>query len=197
MIVLILKMGTIAFTETHHISKVPIPIKKTKLVSFYSSFRFIKILQNIKYPSKPILSTIYPQSTNLVGESLKSGVYIAPPAPVVYTSTPTTLQSNSLCILPIYNAVKDQLNNLALSDGYNSYQIEELDCIVNHESGFSISVVNSSSGAAGLFQALPFSKTGCQLSDELCQINWGLSYIQERYGNVDNAYTHEENYGWY
>jgi hypothetical protein len=121
-----------------------------------------------------------------------------PPAPKpVIQNTPTYASQTTQSTGSSSNQVQIDLNNQARLNGYQQYQIVELDYIVRRESGFNIYAVNSSSGAGGLFQALPFSKTGCAMSNEMCQINWGLGYIQSRYGGIDNAYQHELNYGWY
>lgn len=50
---------------------------------------------------------------------------------------------------------------------------------------------NSTSGACGLFQALPCEKMGCGLEakDIQCQIDWGYKYISSRYGDGRQAYN--------
>lgn len=64
---------------------------------------------------------------------------------------------------------------------------EYLDYIVQHESSGNPYAVNSI-GACGLFQALPCSKLGCDLSDVPCQLAWGRGYAISRYGSTYNAY---------
>ena len=81
--------------------------------------------------------------------------------------------------------------------GWSTLEIVDLDKIVTRESNWNQYAWNELSGAGGIFQALPFSKTGCQLLDAICQVNWGLNYIQDRYGNSINAWNHELYYGWY
>jgi len=60
---------------------------------------------------------------------------------------------------------------------------------------------NRSSGAYGIPQALPASKMESAGSDwkynAKTQINWGLSYIKERYGHACNALSHHNEKGWY
>ncbi|WP_078632078.1 aggregation-promoting factor C-terminal-like domain-containing protein, partial [Streptomyces resistomycificus] len=58
--------------------------------------------------------------------------------------------------------------------------------IVDHESSWNYQAVNASSGAYGLFQALPGSKMSSVGSDwqtnPATQIKWGLNYMDSRYG---------------
>lgn len=61
--------------------------------------------------------------------------------------------------------------------------------------------VNRSSGAYGIAQALPASKMSAVKEDwrfnAKTQIEWGLSYISERYGNPCNALEQHNKKGWY
>jgi hypothetical protein len=56
------------------------------------------------------------------------------------------------------------------------------DYIITHESNWNPEATEPTSGAHGLPQALPYSKTGCGWSDELCQLRWANSYAVARYG---------------
>lgn len=64
-----------------------------------------------------------------------------------------------------------------------------VDFIISHESSWNPSAINASSGAGGLPQALPFSKTGCSLGDPVCQLRWADGYATARYGSWAGAYT--------
>lgn len=71
---------------------------------------------------------------------------------------------------------------ISLSDyGYVDY-------IINRESGWNPYAVNKSSGAGGLPQALPYSKTGCAVGDAVCQLVWANGYALSRYGSWAGAY---------
>lgn len=63
-----------------------------------------------------------------------------------------------------------------------------VDYIISRESGWSPTAQNASSGAAGLPQALPYSKTGCAWGDAICQLQWANNYAVSRYGSWYNAY---------
>lgn len=73
--------------------------------------------------------------------------------------------------------------------------------IVNEESTWNYTAVNSSSGAYGLVQALPGSKMSSAGDDwrtnPATQIKWGLSYMNERYGSPCSAWTFHQANGWY
>jgi hypothetical protein len=80
---------------------------------------------------------------------------------------------------------------IAQSDwGYVNY-------IVTNESGWNPDATNASSGAHGLPQALPYSKTGCGWSDAVCQLKWANMYATQRYGSWYNAYIYwQNNHNW-
>lgn len=73
-------------------------------------------------------------------------------------------------------------------------QASELVC---RESSFNHKAINPTSGACGLFQALPCSKMQCELEDIDCQIAWGKKYIDGRYGEVEVALSFHDEKGWY
>lgn len=81
---------------------------------------------------------------------------------------------------------------------------EEWNCLYNllaRESGWRVEAYNASSGAGGIFQALPMEKMRPFGEDyetnPVTQINWGMSYIAGRYGTPCGAWAHSENVGWY
>ena len=73
--------------------------------------------------------------------------------------------------------------------------------IVDHESSWNYHAVNASSGAYGLFQALPASKYSSAGSDwqtnPATQIKWGLSYMDGRYGSPCGAWSFWQANRWY
>ncbi|MCB5182291.1 transglycosylase SLT domain-containing protein [Streptomyces antimicrobicus] len=73
--------------------------------------------------------------------------------------------------------------------------------IVNQESTWNYKAVNPSSGAYGLVQALPGSKMASAGADwrtnPATQIQWGLNYMNERYGSPCAAWTFHQANGWY
>ena len=85
--------------------------------------------------------------------------------------------------------------------GWSSGQFACLQPLWAHESGWSVSASNPSSGAYGIPQALPGSKMASAgpdwQSNAATQIRWGLTYIQGTYGSPCSAWSHEEADGWY
>ncbi|MFC8346446.1 lytic transglycosylase domain-containing protein [Streptomyces sp. NPDC057280] len=73
--------------------------------------------------------------------------------------------------------------------------------IVDHESGWNYRAVNASSGAYGLFQALPGSKMSSVGADwqtnPATQIKWGLNYMDSRYGSPCEAWSFWQANHWY
>lgn len=69
--------------------------------------------------------------------------------------------------------------------------------LTSRESGFNPMVINRSSGACGLPQALPCKKMGCSLTDIDCQLKWQKDYITGRYGTVTKALKFHDLRGFY
>ncbi|WP_328365531.1 transglycosylase SLT domain-containing protein [Streptomyces sp. NBC_00445] len=83
----------------------------------------------------------------------------------------------------------------------NSAQYNAFSKIVEHESGWDVDAMNASSGAYGLVQALPGSKMASAGSDwktnAKTQIEWGLDYMNDRYGSPVGAWNFWQANGWY
>ncbi|MFF2496065.1 hypothetical protein [Agromyces sp. NPDC058064] len=80
----------------------------------------------------------------------------------------------------------------------------QYDCLVRlwtRESSWRADAYNASSGAYGIPQSLPGSKMASAGADwrtnAATQIEWGLSYISDRYGAPCGAWAHSESYNWY
>ncbi|MFE2040424.1 transglycosylase SLT domain-containing protein [Streptomyces sp. NPDC059477] len=73
--------------------------------------------------------------------------------------------------------------------------------IVSKESGWNVTATNPSSGAYGLVQALPASKMASAGADwktnPATQIQWGLNYMDARYGSPVGAWDFWQANGWY
>ena len=89
----------------------------------------------------------------------------------------------------------------AAQRGWTGQNWTDLVKLWNRESGWSWSAENVYSGAYGIPQALPGSKMatfGANWKDDAAvQIDWGLSYIAQRYGSPSAAWQHSEQTGWY
>lgn len=70
--------------------------------------------------------------------------------------------------------------------------------LLQRESSWNPLAVNQSSGACGLFQALPCAKMACDdLENINCQALWGSAYIKARYGTAQKAIAFHDQKGWY
>lgn len=69
--------------------------------------------------------------------------------------------------------------------------------LIRRESNCNPYSVNPSSGACGVGQALPCSKTGCDMGDGACQTIWMNKYVLGRYGSWAAALEHSYRLGWY
>lgn len=69
--------------------------------------------------------------------------------------------------------------------------------IVNWESSWRTDAVEPTTGACGLLQELPCGKSGCSLSDTVCILSWGDSYVTSRYGGWQAAVSFHLANGWY
>jgi hypothetical protein len=85
--------------------------------------------------------------------------------------------------------------------GWSSSQFSCLQPLWEHESGWSVTAQNPTSGAYGIPQSLPaaqMSSAGANWQTSAAtQIRWGLTYIQGRYGSPCGAFAHEESDNWY
>lgn len=91
---------------------------------------------------------------------------------------------------------------LAAARGWTGAQWNALYALWTRESGFNNLAVNPQSGAYGIPQALPptkmpFAAQAAGGSSVTAQVDWGLTYIAETYGNPVNAEAHEQAEGWY
>ena len=85
--------------------------------------------------------------------------------------------------------------------GWDGQQWVCLANLWNRESGWRTNAGNPTSGAYGIPQALPGNKMATYGADwrtnPETQIKWGLAYINGRYGNPCNAWSHFLNSNWY
>lgn len=109
-------------------------------------------------------------------------------------SEPAQAQQNTQPVSSTSSSVKDRVKSAAESRGWGN-QWNALDELIHRESTWNAQAINPTSGACGLFQALPCSKMGGMGISN--QINWGLNYIENRYGSPVNALGHHNSHNWY
>lgn len=119
----------------------------------------------------------------------------APPAPPV----PTPPAGGAVVVDPA--GAREYARGAIGSYGWGQDQFECLVSLWNRESGWRADALNPSSGAYGIPQALPGGKMATAGADwrtnAATQINWGLSYISDRYGSPCGAWGHSQATGWY
>ncbi len=85
--------------------------------------------------------------------------------------------------------------------GWGDAQFQCFNNIIMHESKWSITATNPSSGAYGIPQALPGSKMASAGADwrtnPATQIKWALGYVKARYGTPCGAWSFKSAHGWY
>ena len=120
---------------------------------------------------------------------------VASPAPT-HSATPTATPSPAPSGSP-----QSIAQSMLKSFGWSSSQFSCLKPLWQHESSWSVSASNSSTGAYGIPQAAPGSKMASAGPDwktnASTQIKWGLGYIKSTYGSPCAAWSHEQADGWY
>ncbi|WP_406023507.1 lytic transglycosylase domain-containing protein [Nocardioides sp. NBC_00850] len=96
---------------------------------------------------------------------------------------------------------KDIAKSMLGDFGWGLDQFSCLEPLWEKESGWNVSAANPSSSAYGIPQALPGSKMASAGDDwetnPATQIEWGLGYINDRYGSPCGAWSHSQSAGWY
>jgi hypothetical protein len=132
-------------------------------------------------PPPPPPPVAVPATSESSGSSRGSG------APAVGTPDPGSAQAYALSALQAQGLGQDEFNCLV--------------ALWDRESGWNVYAYNASSGAYGIPQALPGSKMATAGADwetnAATQINWGLGYVNGRYGSPCGAWAHSESAGWY
>jgi hypothetical protein len=131
---------------------------------------------------------------------------VVTPPPVVHAAVAKTAPAKKHVVT--HTSAPVQSNPYS---GESAYKIAEgivpssqfgcFDWIVSRESGWNVTARNPSSGAYGLGQALPGDKMASAGPDwetnPVTQIDWTLSYMDERYGSPCAAQGFWESHGWY
>lgn len=93
---------------------------------------------------------------------------------------------------------KQIAQRISRSRGIDVNQWRCLDMLWTKESHFNPKAHNKKSGAYGIAQFLPKTwGSRKRTSDPKTQVEYGLKYINKRYGSPCAAWKHHRNYGWY
>jgi len=119
------------------------------------------------------------------------------------TQTPAT-STTSVSSTPVGSATdpREIARQMMLSMyGWGDSEFGCFDNIIMHESKWSITATNPSSGAYGIPQALPGSKMATAGADwktnPATQIKWALGYVKARYSTPCGAWSFKSAHGWY
>ncbi|WP_415950616.1 transglycosylase SLT domain-containing protein [Streptomyces sp. KLOTTS4A1] len=139
-------------------------------------------------------------TTALVAASAAGLVFTAAPAQAA-TAQAAPAQGAPAAVPMAAPAAAGSAKALAKKMIKDPAQFAAFSKIVAHESGWDHTATNSSSGAYGLVQALPGSKMASAGSDwktnPATQIEWGLDYMNDRYGSPVEAWSFWQANGWY
>ena len=116
--------------------------------------------------------------------------YLAPKAFSPRADASRPFQQQFIVTLPMAVHPNLELRDTVLSlvrIEFGEDQVEAFDNLVTHESGWDPNAFNKSSGACGLFQSLPCNKMNSMTIHD--QIEFGFSYIKNRYGNPNKAWA--------
>ncbi|AJC53962.1 peptidoglycan DD-metalloendopeptidase family protein [Streptomyces sp. 769] len=132
--------------------------------------------------------------------------YGADTDPLAYLNSLTTVRSTE----PRQHTVQPAPKSPAVDDGtpkgyaksqlakygWSQSEFSALNQIWEHESSWDPNAVNPSSGAYGIPQALGHGHV-YDLGDYKAQIDWGLKYIKDAYGDPSAAWVFWQNHNWY
>lgn len=120
------------------------------------------------------------------GKAVESPQAYKPVALLKPLSSPSIAKVAELDVIPI--TAQDYVYTEAKKYGWDTgSQWDAIHTLLTNESGWRWNAMNSSSGACGLFQALPCEKLGAPLDNVANQATWGLAYISRTYGSPAQA----------
>lgn len=156
------------FETAKHLSY-PVPVKDGNLSQNLS-------LQQPQFQTEVLrLRAEQAEQAKVAAQQAAAQAQAAAVAPVEYASTPAVIYSTDH-------------QTLMAEAGISPSDYQFVDFIVSRESGWNPDATNPTSGAHGLPQALPYSKTGCGWVDAVCQLQWANGYVAARYGGWYGAY---------
>ncbi|QRI46035.1 glycosyltransferase [Streptomyces phage Watermoore] len=138
------------------------------------------------------------QSSSPTATPSKSEAPKAVPQPSLTSSpSPNPFLSSLLVRKPIPKPTPKEF----AKEKVGSKQFSCLNHLWHHESEWNEKAVNSTSGAYGIPQALPGSKMakagGDWKTNPFTQVEWGVDYIEDRYGSPCNAWAFFQRNNWY
>lgn len=145
----------------------------------------LAIIVAIVYISQPVQKPLSPCPETGCRVEYISRVDAAEPI----VETPRYSKKTQQCI-DKHPYVAERIKSILNDDKY-AYDL------ICRESSFNPTIINKSSGACGLAQALPCSKMKCDLADVDCQLKWIGTYVEDRYGSFQEAINFHDQMNWY
>jgi len=154
------------------------------------------------------ISSRFEKKENIIEEETTTSEETVPLSTTTTTTTTkkttkkTTKNTTRRTTMKAKTATGSKAEYLAYAKSYgnlNDTQLNCLDYLWTHESGWNPNSVNKSSGACGIPQAYPCKKIiqSEGTNDWKAQIRWGIKYINYRYKNPCAAWNHFKNKRWY
>ena len=113
---------------------------------------------------------------------------------LVGTATVSSPSAASIGTTTPAGEIQSWAHDYLISNGYSEADFTAANFIISHESGWSPTATNPSSGAYGLPQALPGSKMASAGADwqtnYQTQFKWFVNYCNGRYGSISGAYAY-------
>lgn len=151
-------------------------------VEFYATHNFRSpIVFQDPFPRKTIISPVSTQSAMLIHKA--------------YAFEESKIKPEDV---NMFN--RDEVKSYVKQEAIRTFGREEwiaLEELLTRESGFNAYAYNTSSGALGLFQALPGNKYGAKGLDIKNQVAWGFQYIIDRYDLPSKALKFHDQNNWY
>lgn len=113
------------------------------------------------------------------------------------TTKRKVVKNTSFNIKASVSEMKEYAKNKVIAR-WNEGEWKAFENIVQRESGWNANSINKSSGACGLFQMYPCSKTNAAYKTSYeAQVDAGINYIASRYKTPNKAWNFWKTHHWY
>lgn len=158
-------------------------------------------------PASPAPASVAAQSSEIKAAEAPATPAPAPSTPPAAAPAPAAPAAAAPAPAPEPVAVDDPAGAQAYAEAQlpvHGWAASEMQCLMKlwtRESDWKTTATNPSSGAYGVVQSLPAEKMASAGADYRTnyrtQINWGLTYVQERYGSPCGALNFHYANNWY
>jgi hypothetical protein len=160
----------------------------------------LKVYTNASDSSEPVRTPTQfspnPATKTVSQGEITSAQYVPPKVTPAPTPNPAP-KPVSVGAPPDNTQIMGDKNDWLAASGISPSDWTYVDFIISKESGWNPNSTNSTTGAHGLPQADPYSKTGCGWVDAVCQLRWANGYATSRYGSWAAAYDFWLQHGYW